>query len=88
MVSFELYFTCMKNSTTRVILVQAMASAITGFQTPRSTYDAQTVSAVPQQQREKDDHIDHGAYDVMRVFAVLCSVRSCRCVLHWCLLIR
>ena len=81
LVSLVLYFTCMKNSTTRVILVQAMASATTGFQnrvipgamchSPRSINEAHTVSPVATSSDKKNHQINDRADNVMLVaFAV------------------
>ena len=72
----------MKNSTTSVILVQAMASATTGFQnsvspgaichSPRSMYDSPHGEPRKDQQRQKNRQIDYRADDV--VFVVVSSV--------------
>ena len=47
LVSFVLYLTPMKKSTTSMALLVAMANAMTGFQAWRSMNDAHTVRAVP-----------------------------------------
>jgi hypothetical protein len=66
----------MKNSTTSVALVQAIPSAMIGFNTPRSTYDRGA-----QQQQGEDGHIDLGADDVVRLFRVFAHGVCPQCLL-------
>ena len=83
----------MKKSTTSVILVQAMASATTGFQkrvrpgaichSPRSIYEAQTVSRRGHQQRQQDRQIDDRADDVV-FLVVLCFLLEWSAVFAHC----
>ena len=66
-VSFELYFTCMKNRTTSVILMHAIASATTALKLPRSTYDTAVVVAVRISSARSDHQVNLRADDVLFV---------------------
>ena len=79
-----MYFTCMKKSTTRIILVQAMARATTGFQksvrpgamchSPRSMKEAHTVRPVTTSSSHQDGEVDDRADDMVLVIGAVCSL--------------
>ncbi len=76
LVSFELYFTCMKNSTTSVIFRHAIASATTALNTPRSIYETAAVVAGQDQQRTANQEIhlwrDNVLFVMRRFVSMLC----------------